>query len=231
WCRQNPGGGCGLALPNKGATLDYARPLRELLLAETTIEHVVDLSDERVFAEASVYPHVLVFHKNPPTNSHTVRVEPRGHGARVPKRCFSPAAISFTAPLDVESRVATKPLGELAVISCGTPGYSAQRVANALCAGTTGADFITTGNIDRYAIALGNVRYLGRLYERPVLPLDSPALTARQRQLFASQKIVVAGLSQRLEAAWDDRGLALGGQVYALSKWQFDPHYLLPRLK
>jgi len=236
-----PGGRCGLVLPNKWATLDYARPLRELLFAETTIEHVVDLSDERVFAEASVYPHLLVFRKNPPTKSHAVQVESHGQRAAVPQRLLSPAAISFAAPLDIESRVATKPLGELAVISCGTPGYSAHRVAAALydvggrgcCRSARGqftADFITSGNIDRYEIALGNVRYLGRLYERPVLPLDSPALTARQRQLFASQKIVVAGLSQRLEAAWDDLGLALGVQVYALSKWQFDPHYLLALL-
>src|SRR4029453_12845400 len=90
-----PGGCCGLVLPNKWATLDYARPLRELLLAETTIEHVVDLSDERVFAEASVYPHVLVFHKNPPTNSHTVQVESHGQRAAVPQRLLSPAAISL----------------------------------------------------------------------------------------------------------------------------------------
>ncbi|MCI0360673.1 MAG: N-6 DNA methylase [Planctomycetaceae bacterium] len=233
----SPGGRCGLVIPNKWATLDYARPLRELLLAETTIQHVVDLSAERVFAGANVYPHLLVFTRRAPAKSHAVQHRLHGKSAAISQRMLSPAAISFAAPLDVESRVKTRPLGELAVISCGTPGYSARRVADALRNATEGvpysahvADFITSGNIDRYEITRGNVRFLGKLYQRPKLPLDSPALTDRQRRLFAGEKIVVAGLSQRLEAAWDERGLALGVQVFALSEWQIDPHYLLALL-
>jgi hypothetical protein len=201
-----------------------------LLLAETTIEHVVDLSSDRVFTDASVYPHILVFTKKPPTRSHAVRHHVGGQKTRIPQRLLSPAAISFAASLAVESRVETKLLGELATISCGTPGYSAERVAAALLEGAEGADFITSGNIDRYQIVPGNVRFLGRKYQRPILPLDWPALTDRQRKLFAGPKIVVAGLSQRLEAAWDDRGLALGVQVFALSKCQVDPQYLLALL-
>jgi tRNA1(Val) A37 N6-methylase TrmN6 len=232
-----PGGRCGLVLPNKWATLDYARPLREMLLAQTTIEHVVDLSAERVFTGASVYPHLLVFTKRPPARSHAVSHHLGAEVTRRPQRLLSAAAISLAVGLDVESRVRAVPLGELATISCGTPGYSARRLAAALRNATEGvpysvhaADFITSGNIDRYAITPGNVRFLGRTYEQPMLPLDSPALTARQRQLFASPKIVVAGLSQRLEAAWDNRGLALGVQVFALSEWHVDPQYLLALL-
>ncbi len=251
WELLAPGGRCGLVLPNKWATLDYARPLRELLLAETRIEHVVDLSSVRVFAEASVYPHLLVFTKQPPAKSHAVNYQVGEHSTALAQRQLSPAAIAFTAALDVESRVETRPLGELATISCGTPGYSAQRVAAALvevgrapvgrnCIPSRTdwksvlrlphSNFITSGNIDRYRLSLGNVRFLGRMYERPVLPLDSPALTDRQRRLFAGQKIVIAGLSQRLEAAWDETGLALGVQVFALSEWQVDPLYLLALL-
>jgi adenine-specific DNA-methyltransferase len=89
------------------------------------------------------------------------------------------------------------------------------------------ADFITSGNIDRYSIRLGDVRFLGRTYKRPILPLDADGVTERQRILFAGPKIVIAGLSQRLEAAWDDRGLALGVQVFAASDLRVDPQYLL----
>ncbi len=245
WELLAPGGRCGLVLPNKWATLDYARPLRELLLAETTIEHVVDLSAERVFAEASVYPHLLVFRKRGPSRSHFIRIHASGVSSTIQQRQLSPASIALTQPLAVESRVETRPLGELATISCGTPGYSAQRVAEALdevgqasslpksrrqAASLPHRDFITSGNIDRYQITLGNVRFLGRDYDRPMLSLDTPALTDRRRRLFAGQKIVVAGLSQRLEAAWDDRGLALGVQVFALSDIQVDPQYLLTLL-
>ena len=34
-------------------------------------------------------------------------------------------------------------------------------------------------------------------------------------------------MSRRLEAAWDEHGLALGVQVFALSEFQVDPFYLL----
>jgi hypothetical protein len=235
------GGRCGMIVPNKWATLDYARPLRELLLTETTLEHVVDLSSQKVFADASVYPQIVVFSKARAHQGHTVSVG----SLRIPQCELSADAIRLHATIDVESRVTTRPLGELCRLSCGTPGYSAKRVADALAdvgqvvnlpmptrqvPNLPHYDFITSGNIDRYAIRLGVVRFLGRTYQRPILPVDSPALTERQRRLFAGKKIVIAGLSQRLEAAWDQHGLALGVQVFAASEFQVDPQYLLALL-
>ena len=231
-----PGGRCGMIIPNKWATLDYARPLRELLLSQTSLAHVVDLSSQRVFRRASVYPHIVVFSKARPSRRHVVF-----HAAgTIRQRDLSPAAIALQPTIDVESRVPTRPLGEMCTLSCGTPGYSAHQVAqsrqergSAVRLGESPSqamNFITSGNIDRYEIRLGNVRFLGDTYERPVLPHDAPGLTERQRRLFAGRKIVVAGLSQRLEAAWDKRGLALGVQVFALSEFQLDPPYLLALL-
>src|SRR5205823_14118858 len=72
--------------------------------------------------------------------------------------------------------------------------------------------------------------FRSRDYSRPRLLLDIPELTAAKRRLFASPKIVIAGMSRRLEAAWDDRGLALGVQVFAASECQLDPFYLLALL-
>jgi SAM-dependent methyltransferase len=231
-----PGGRCALIVPNKWATLDYARPCRELLLAETTIEHVIDFSNARVFTGASVYPHVLVFRKQPAEARHAIEFRdfPTGAAQRIEQRALSPVAIHLASRLDVESRVATLPLGEVATLACGTAGYTAQRIARRLLDGspedTNAANFITSGNIDRYAIRLGNVRYLNRDYARPKLPLDIPELTSAKRRLFAEPKIVVAGMSRRLEAAWDERGLALGVQVFAASQFKADPFYLLALL-
>src|SRR5207249_1051647 len=139
--------------------------------------------------------------------------------------------------LNVESRVTTQPFGEVATFGCGTAGYVAARIAGRLSEAETAVrnddqavDFITSGNIDRYAIRLGNVRYLNRQYSRPCLPLIIPELTTAKRRLFAAPKIVIAGMSRRLEAAWDGRGLALGVQVFAASEWKLDPFYLLALL-
>ena len=242
-----PGGRCGLIVPNKWATLDYARTCRELLLEQATIEHVVDLSNERVFAKANVYPHVLVFRKQPAARRHVLSFRsfdspPVAATRRIPQCSLSPAAFSFSEPLDVESRVATQPLGALARLSCGTAGYAAERIARCLRNATEGvpysavpysaaeADFVTSGNIDRYAIRLGDVRYLGRTYERPRLPLGAPEISPAKRRLFESPKIVLAGMSRRLEAAWDKRGLALGVQVFAASELRVEPFILLALL-
>jgi len=234
-----PGGRCGLIIPGKWTTLGYAEQCRKLLLEQTTIEQVVDLSNVRAFDGANVFPHVVIFRKEPPDERHQLisRQFERGAICRVPQRSLNAAAIRLVPSIDVESRIPTRPLGELATIACGTAGYSAEKIARRLRDASSSspvaadeADFITSGNIDRYAIRLGNVRYLNRAYTRPRLPLNILELTCAKRQLFTSPKIVIAGMSRRLEAAWDDRSLALGVQVYAASDCQVDPSYLLPVL-
>jgi hypothetical protein len=88
-------------------------------------------------------------------------------------------------------------------------------------------DFIVSGNIDRYSIILGNVRFMSRNFTRPVLPAGEDHLTENKRALYAGEKIVIAGMTRRLEAAYDPGGLALGVQVYAASEMVDDPKYLL----
>jgi adenine-specific DNA-methyltransferase len=232
------GGRCGMILPNKWATLDYARECRKLLLRHTTIEHVIDLSEYRVFAGVSVYPQVVIFRKETPAAEHYISVSAfRRHRIVIRQSSLSENSICLTEPLDLESRVTTVPLGQVAKLSCGTAGYAARKIAGKLLdvpdesesnEGT--ADFVTSGNIRRYAVELGRVRYLNRHYVRPRLPLSIPELTTTKRQLFRRQKIVIAGMSRRLQAAWDDRGLALGVQVFAANEFQVDPFYLLALL-
>lgn len=66
------GGRLGYILPNKFLVAEYARPLREALLWETTILEVVDVSDLPTFRDAAVYPVLLVLRKEPPPNGHRV---------------------------------------------------------------------------------------------------------------------------------------------------------------
>ena len=64
-----PGGRCGLIVPNKLATLEYAAACRRLLIEQTCLNTLADFSDCDVFAAASVYPQVIVFEKTSPTRS------------------------------------------------------------------------------------------------------------------------------------------------------------------
>jgi adenine-specific DNA-methyltransferase len=239
-----PGGVCGMIIPNKWSGLDYARPLRELLLEKTTLHDIVDMSGISVFAEAEVYPQILIFQKTTPQKSHAVRVREVHSAAelfhdpsqdrRLPQVLLSPKSISLHRTLDVESRVPTEPLGQRTRLHSGASGYTAGHIAELLQeAGEEVSSerrlhpFIVSGNIDRYSIRLGNVRYMQRKLRQPLLDLNSDSLSPLKKELYANPKIVIAGMSRRLEAAYDEQGLALGVQVYAAVEPLDNPYYLL----
>jgi hypothetical protein len=243
WHLLRPGGLCGFLLPNKIATAGYAAACRAWLQEQTAIRSITDLAGCRVFPEASVYPYAVIWRKGPPAEPQRVVIRGvaamdelqvgQAAGREVPQTQLDAAqGWPLGLPWDIESRVPTRPLGELARLHCGTAGFRAGRIAAALReagAATQDAvfDFVVSGNIDRYAIRLGQVRFMKRRFVRPQLAVETPALSLDQRRLFRSEKIVLAGLSRRLEAAWDPGGLALGVQVYALVPPRGTGWYLL----
>jgi hypothetical protein len=254
---------CGLIVPNKLATLDYASRCRQLLAEQATIRRIIDLSGCRVFPEAGVYPYIVIWQKSPPGTDHQVTVErcqnlaelsagepaPAGPGAADAPAARTPARGAWSVPqprlaahagwslhgsLDVESRVATRPLSDWAEIHSGTTGFSASRMAERLIERPPGPPpdgfpFVVSGNLDRYAIRLGGVRFMKRRWADPWLPGDPWPWTRRKRRLYENPKILVAGMTRRLEAAWDPGGLALGVQVYAVVP-KSDAFYLLALL-
>jgi len=236
-----PGGRCGFIVPNKLATLEYAAECRRMLVEETRLETLADLSDLDLFAGASVYPHVVVLEKSPPRPMQQTRVVTKAvckadsirakSVTMIPQSQLNHRGVFAWEVGSLATRVPTRPLGELCRLHSGTTGFLAQQVAGALCEGGElpgeAFPFITSGNIDRYSVSLGNVRYMRRRFEEPILPRDCPLLTDNKRQLFASPKIVIAGMSRRLEAAWNPGNLALGVQVFAAAEIQVDPFFLL----
>jgi hypothetical protein len=141
----------------------------------------------------------------------------------------------FGEEMDVEARAETLPLGDVATIGCGTAGYAAKDVAAWIVdsspalprSGAACTQFITTRNIERYLIRQRPMRYLGRQLSHPWLSGECSELTAAKRELIRRPKIVVAGMSRRLEAALDMGGKALGVQVFAIYDARVDLHYLL----
>lgn len=236
-----PGGLCGMIVPNKLATLNYAEACRGMLARETTLWTIADLSGSRVFPGANVYPYIMIWQKQPPPPDHRTRIiqtDRIDHLERaVPVHCVAQRNLQafggwhLHGVLDIESRVVTRPLAQVAEIHSGTTGFQAARVAAMLSERSTdseqsGFDFVVTGNIDRYRVLPGAVRFMHRRFQRPYLPDDPNEFTPRKRRLYRQSKILVAGMSRRLEAAWDPGGLALGVSLYAVVPC-IDPYYLL----
>jgi hypothetical protein len=233
------GGRFGLIAPNRITAADYAHRCRELLLARTRIERIDDVSGLNVFPSAAVYPLIICGQEGSPQPTHNVVVSrPDSLEDLGQSPCWFVAQRDMDAKrgfplrgdLELESRVPTRPLGELAALHSGTTGFAASRIAAAIQerdAQSDAWDFITTGNIDRYRVQKGDVRFLGRTWHFPVLPCATSPLTQRKRRLYREAKIVIAGLSRRPEAAWSAGELALGVQVYAAADFRDDPFYVL----
>jgi adenine-specific DNA-methyltransferase len=238
-----PGGRLGLIVPNKWATLDYARKLREMLLRETSLEQIVDLSTLRVFPQAGTYPQIIVLQRQPAATDHCLRIShvtdfagfqrpnSENQSRWIPQASLQPRAFVLGNEIRVEDRVKTLPLESIATLHSGASGYSANLLAaelqEATAASDEAVDFIVSGSIDRYAIHLGDVRFLKQTWQRPCLSLRSPAITAAKARLYREPKIVLSGMCRRLEVAYDEQRCALGVQVYAAAEMKVDPFYLL----
>jgi hypothetical protein len=235
------GGYGGMIVPNKLGTLEYAKACRSLLLEQTTIHRLVDTSGFRAFPRAGVYPYVIAWQQSRPPANHRIQVVQAlapsdliryPPATLIPQSSLSAAGgFQLHGQLDVESRVPTMPLSSCCRLESGTTGFVAQKVAQELRERDSSAspsfDFIVSRNIDRYAISLGNVPFMKRRFSSPTLASDCEILTDRKRRLYASSKIVIAGLTRRIEAAWDEAGLALGVQVFSASDLSAPPYYLL----
>ena len=229
------GGRYAWILPNKLAGADYASDCREIMSRETTIQRWEDLSSEKVFADAGVYPLIIAGVNQPPSVGHRVETSHWGRsGTRmVPATNLRKAGWRLTTSFEIESRVATIALGEFATLHSGATGFQARQLAEALVEAEELDDdnetftFITSGNIDRYRIDDHKVRFMKRRFRAARLPVDASILTANKQRLYTSPKIVIAGMTQRLEAAYDRSGRALGVQVYAALDFECDPHFLL----
>ncbi len=236
------GGTCGMIVPNKIAALDYAMTCRGMLLEQTTLMHITDVARLGLFPTASVYPYILTWKKEVPSPDHMVAIHHPSSESElqspqpaieVHQSSFSPeTGFRIHGELDVESRVPTQPLALRAALHSGTTGFVARQIAAALLEFPVAGDepcfeFIVTGNIDRYSIRPGNVRYMKHRYRQPMLPMAAQELSDNKRRLFAGPKIVVAGMSRRLEAAFDPGNRALGVQVFAAADPLDDPRFLL----
>jgi SAM-dependent methyltransferase len=193
------GGTAGLIVPNKIGTLKYARACREMLLRETAVLQIGDVSRADVFRCTGVYPYIVIWRNEEPDVSHAIEIveasSQRELIAATPRlitqrNLEAESGFAIHGQLDLESGVATKPLGQLCRLHSGTTGFAAQKIAAALVELESYTDdafpFVVTGNIDRYRIDLGQVRYMKRKFEDPGLPHQCQDYSENKRRLYSN---------------------------------------------
>ena len=87
--------------------------------------------------------------------------------------------------------------------------------------------FVVSGSIDPYIVQKENVRYMGKKYKQAYIKKGS-GIAKSKWDFWNNSKIVIGGMTKRIEACYVEGQLALGVGVYAVFNYGgFDPHFLL----
>jgi hypothetical protein len=106
----------------------------------------------------------------------------------------------------------------------------AYEIANLISDGSSGLKLINSGTIDRFAILWGfkECRYLGKKFLKPVIKASAAVqLPVKRREQAETPKIVIAGMTLRLECALDLEGKILAGKSTSIVFSKIDLRYLV----
>mgnify|MGYP000212315200 FL=1 len=206
-------------IPNKLLVADYAKKTLHKLKAECGLEKTIDVSVYDVFKNASVYPIIVLGNKvsHEQFNSYFLNNYTDLIDNRLNKK----------ESVEKSNKVRLSQLG-LKVCS-GATGFEAQKIKENVCEidNNHTIPFTVSGNIDRYVFNNTNVRYMKDKYSRAFIYLDSN-ITESKQEMWKNPKIIIAGMTKKIEACYVDTPLAIGVGVYAIYDFAgYNPFYIL----
>ena len=200
-CRSD--GFISLVVPNKLASADYASGARSLLTTASQIITLHDYSQSAAF-EAAVYPLVFVAKKR-----------------STPLDRQEPGAVWAIAATVQESQLLDRLREQFPQLEAIAQVNGAATVAEAYAMqelieegqDSTYLRMVNSGTIDRYCFLWGKkpMRYLGQSYLHPVI-VKGDRLPPKRLQQAQQPKIIVSGMTKRLECALDQEGSFLAGK-------------------
>jgi type I restriction-modification system DNA methylase subunit len=238
-----PHGRLSMIVPNKLMTADYAKAIRSYMLDRGAVETIRDYSSIPVFPVA-VYP--IIFHfvrdkEQSTTRYESVLVKPldheRGHrqlktGALQVVKGSDPWSLG-ARPTD-GGQSGMVPLGSVADVRDSATVAEAYLLKDLLedCEdpGPDDLKLVNSGTIDPYQSLWGmkRTRYVGLALMHPVLPSRRINRFPSQRiNLAEKPKLLVANMTQRLEAFYDDVGDVIGGKSVTTIDTDYNPYVLL----
>jgi methylase of polypeptide subunit release factors len=230
-------GRLGFITPNKYCTLDYGEKLRELMLCHHSLEKLADVSKLNVFEGASVYPYITILKKGFEANNYVKIIVCNTANDLTQKAEKSILQSAFLSQkgynislhrLDMPQVKCEKCLKDVCKVQAGTTGFMASKTKDCIVdKAKRGIDFIVTGSVDRYLIQKGNVKYMNDVYAMPKLIYDPAVITKGKWSLYSSPKIVIGGMTKRIEAAYDANGIAVGVGLYCLTEFTIHPFFIL----
>jgi hypothetical protein len=205
-------------VPNKLLISDYSKASLKHLI-NSGLHSSIDVSIYHVFENTGVYPIIILGNKfeNKPFSSFSI--------SQIGDLSESKLIIK-----DNETLVAFTTFKDLGVkIGSGATGFQAQQIVDCLSENRVSSSipFVVSGSIDRYSIDYENVRYMGDKYQKAFV-VKGEGIADSKWSFWNKEKIVIAGMTKRIEAYYSTKPLALGVGVYAIFDYaNFSPKYLL----
>ncbi len=223
------GGFSSLVVPNKLLSAEYAGATRMMLTETSHIIHLRDYSIVSVFA-ASIYPIVYLTEKTFSTSTASTLYQQMQtidqvqssyrvhlHNSLYPTQ---PWLLGIHCQTGLMQRLEQYPkLGELTQVTGAATVAEAYIIQNLIqnqpSSEASDLRVVNSGTIDRYCLLWGRkpLRYLGQTYRYPVITSSRLGqLPAKRLEQAQQPKIIVAGMTQRLECALDLVGWVLAGK-------------------
>lgn len=216
-------------VPNKFVIAKYSQELLNLIYREYSFKSFTDLSDFNVFEEASVYPIIISIIKGGISTNICKKQE-----VALDKNTLSIKKIidwdyinhtSASSSNDIEDLIIRKieqikNINYSLTYSPGINGFQFTNYGKCVTEGKTSKlsrRLVVTGGIDRYVILDTKTRYRGIDYKEPYINYDEEIISPAKWTLFSSHKIIVAGMTKKIEAALDESGtIAPAVSVYSV---------------
>lgn len=203
-------------IPNKLLISDYAIKAFERLKLNG-LNKVINISSLPIFKNVGVYPIILISSDKADnfTEYKIEKVENLGN------------LDNYVKGVNIFKRF--KSLKDFNVkINSGTTGFEAKKIIPLINETKSGYKFAVSGSIDPYTIERERVPYMKSIYKQPYIKLDKNLLADSKIEFWSMPKIVVAGMTKRIEAYFSAEPLALGVGIYGIYDFSnFEPKYIL----
>jgi hypothetical protein len=205
-------------VPNKLLVAIYAENVLEYL-KQNGLGTIVSISSIKVF-EAGVYPIIILGNK---TFDFFLQYE-----ANTLQQF---ALNNFNTRYEYKEKYQT--FSELGIkAASGTTGFQAKQIIKYMSefSKKTAIPFVVSGSIDPYLINFRDIRYMNKLYRHAFI-IKGAGIADSKWKLWNNEKIVIAGMTKRIEATYAEEPLAIGVGVYAIYEYgMFNPKFLLALL-
>lgn len=204
-------------VPNKVLIADYAKDC-VAKLKSSGLRYSLDVSSFGVFKTASVYPVILLGSKSLASNFEELDIEHYSdlliNKFRVKEKILPSNFVRLT---DFGLKVCS-----------GATGFEATMLKQYVLNSKTdnSIPFTVSGNIDPYIYNNTNVRYMKGKYDCAHIVLSDDIAETKIR-MWKSPKIVIAGMTKRIEACYVEEALAIGVGCYAIFDFNgLDPYLI-----